>query len=84
MTRCMKMTGRLVEGARDLGIEPLTEPAMNIIALDVPDLDQVRKKLRSRGWVTSLTRNPKAMRLIIMPHLTENAIELFISDLGEC
>jgi len=82
--RCMKMTGRLVEGACDLGIDPLIEPAMNIVALDVPDLDDVRKKLRSRGWVTSLTRNPKAMRLIIMPHLTENTIELFISDLGEC
>jgi len=24
------------------------------------------------------------MRLIIMPHLSEKAIELFISDLGDC
>ncbi len=43
--RCMKMTGRLVEGACDLGIEPLIEPAINIVALDVPDLDEVRKKM---------------------------------------
>ena len=82
--RCMKMTERLVEGARELELEPLIEPVMNIVALDVPDLDEVRKKLRTRGWITSITRNPKAMRLIIMPHLSEKAIELFISDLGDC
>ncbi|MFZ3383681.1 MAG: tyrosine decarboxylase MfnA [Candidatus Methanoperedens sp.] len=82
--RCMKMTVRLVEGACDLGIEPLIEPAINIVTLDVPDLDEVRKKMHRKGWVTSITRNPKAMRLIIMPHLNENTIEMFISDLGGC
>jgi tyrosine decarboxylase/aspartate 1-decarboxylase len=81
---CMNMTDMLVEGSRELGVEPLIEPVMNIVALDLPELDEVRKKLRAKGWVTSLTRNPKAMRLIIMPHLSEKIIELFISDLGEC
>lgn len=82
--RCMKMTRRLVEGAGEFGVEPLIEPVMNIVALDVQDLDEVRKKLRQKGWSTSITRNPRAMRLIIMPHLSEEALELFISDLGEC
>ncbi len=82
--RCMKMTRRLVEGAGEFGVEPLIEPVMNIVALEVPDLDEVRKKLRQKGWSTSITRNPRAMRLIIMPHLREEALELFISDLGEC
>lgn len=82
--RCMKMTDRLVEGTRKLGVEPLIEPVMNIVALDVPGLDEVRKKLRAKGWITSITRNPKAMRLILMPHLGEEIIELFISDLGDC
>ncbi len=82
--RCMKMTRRLVGGAGEFGVEPLIEPVMNIVALDVPDLDEVRKKLRQKGWSTSITRNPRAMRLIIMPHLSEEALELFISDLGEC
>jgi tyrosine decarboxylase/aspartate 1-decarboxylase len=82
--RCMKMTDRLVEGTRELGVEPLIEPVMNIVALDVPELDEVRKKLRAKGWVTSITRNPKAMRLILMPHLSDEIIELFISDLADC
>ncbi len=81
--RCMKMTYRLVDGAKEAGIRPLIDPVMNIVALDVPGLDDVRKKLREKGWFTSITRNPRAMRLIIMPHITEETIELFISDLGE-
>lgn len=82
--RCIKMTERLVEGVGEFGVEPLIEPVMNIVALDVPDLEEVRKKLRGKGWMTSITRTPRAMRLIIMPHLSEEALELFISDFGEC
>lgn len=82
--RCIKMTDMLVSGTRELGIEPLIEPVMNIVALDVPDLEEARKKLRRKGWMTSITRTPRAMKLIIMPHLSEDAILLFISDLREC
>ncbi len=82
--KCMKMTDMLGAGTRKLGVEPLIEPVMNIVALDVPDLDEVRKNLRAKGWVTSMTRNPGAMRLIVMPHLKERSIELFISDLEIC
>jgi tyrosine decarboxylase/aspartate 1-decarboxylase len=82
--KCMKMTDKLIQGTRKLGVEPLIEPLMNIVALDVPDLDEVRKKLRTKGWVTSITRNPRAMRIIIMPHMNEASIELFISDLEKC
>jgi len=81
---CMKMTDMLVAGTRKLGVEPLIEPIMNIVALDVPDLDEVRKKLRAKGWITSITRNPRAMRIIVMPHLKEESIESFISDLEMC
>src|SRR5659263_599741 len=63
---CIKMTDMLVHGTRKLGVEPLIEPVMNIVALDVPRLDEVRKKLRAKGWVTSMTRNPRAMRIIVM------------------
>ncbi len=82
--RCMKMTGRLVEGAKEMGVEPLIDPVMNIVALDVSELDDVRKRLRVKGWITSITRTPRAMRLIIMPHLSEENLEFFISDLEKC
>jgi tyrosine decarboxylase/aspartate 1-decarboxylase len=82
--RCMKMTYRLTDGIKELGIHPLIDPVMNIVAFKLPNLDEVRRKMHARGWFTSVTRNPRAMRLIIMPHLDDEVIELFISDLGEC
>lgn len=82
--RCIKMTGRLITAAQEFGLDPLVEPVMNIVALEVPGLDEVRKKLRAKGWFTSITRAPRAMRLIIMPHLDEEKLEMFISDLREC
>jgi len=84
MDRCMKMTHRLVDEVQEFGIFPLIDPVMNIVALGVTDLDEVRKQLRSRGWFTSITRSPRAMRLVIMPHLTDEALTLFISDLKDC
>jgi len=41
--------GKACGGARELGMEPLIDPVMNIVTLDVPDLDEVRKKLRIRA-----------------------------------
>jgi tyrosine decarboxylase/aspartate 1-decarboxylase len=82
--RCMKMTHRLVDEVRDFGVTPLIDPVMNIVALDVPDMDNVRRKLRARGWFTSITRSPRSMRLVIMPHLSDETLTSFISDLREC
>ena len=84
VNKCMRMTHRLVDEVQEFGIMPLIDPVMNIIALDVRDLDEVRKRLRSRGWFTSITRTPRAMRLVIMPHLTDDAITMFISDMKDC
>ncbi len=82
--RCMNMTHRLVDGVGEFGVQPLIDPVMNIVALDVPHLEEVRKELRVKGWFTSITRSPRAMRLIIMPHLGEETLEMFISDLMAC
>ncbi len=82
--RCMKMTHRLVDEVREFGVEPLIDPVMNIVVLDVPELDAVRKRLKAKGWFTSITRSPHAMRLVIMPHLSDEALKEFISALKVC
>jgi len=80
--QCMELTDMVVAGAREIGIEPLIEPVMNVVALDVPDADLVRKRLRKEfGWQVSITRTPRALRLVLMPHLTTENIELFLHDL---
>ncbi len=84
VSNCMNMTRRLVEEVSEFGLDPLIDPVMNIVALEVPSLEDVRKRLRAKGWFTSITRSPRAMRLVIMPHLSDEALTRFISDLREC
>lgn len=79
---CMQLTKKLVEEARKLGFEPLIEPVMNVVALRVPSPDLVRKQLLEYfGWNVSITRDPRSLRLVLMPHNTDKDIEEFLEDL---
>jgi len=79
---CMRLTQKMVEEARKLGFEPLLEPVMNVVALKTPDPDFVRELLlRKFGWNVSITRNPRSLRLVLMPHNTAQDIEEFLQDL---
>lgn len=79
---CMKLTAKMVEEARKLGFEPLLEPVMNVVTLKTPDPDFVREQLLKKfGWNVSITRNPRSLRLVLMPHNTSQDIEEFLEDL---
>ena len=79
---CMKLTEKMVEEARKLGFEPLLEPIMNVVALKIPDPDFVREQLLKKfGWNVSITRYPRSLRLVLMPHNTVQDIEEFLQDL---
>lgn len=79
---CMDLTRHLVEGARAIGVEPVIEPVMNVVALNVKDAPAVRSALMERGWHVSMTREPRALRLILMPHMTTENLDLFLKDLA--
>ncbi len=79
---CMQLTAKLVKEARKLGFEPLIEPVMNVVALRVPNPDLVREQLLTKfSWNVSITRNPRSLRLVLMPHNTAHDIEEFLQDL---
>ncbi|MDF1557922.1 MAG: tyrosine decarboxylase MfnA [ANME-2 cluster archaeon] len=80
---CMKLTRRVVERAGEFGVEPLIDPVMNVVVLDVGDTVKVRKAMVARGWYTSITRRPLALRLVIMPHMSEKRLEEFLDDLEQ-
>jgi len=81
--RCMELTHELAARAIESGIEPLIDPVTNVLVLDVPDADSVRSVLKTRGWDVSITRDPRALRLVIMPHLTRENLNLFADDLAD-
>ncbi|MEA1984408.1 MAG: tyrosine decarboxylase MfnA [Euryarchaeota archaeon] len=79
---CMNITADFVAGARREGFEPVIKPVMNIVSLVVPEPHRVREVLREEfGWHVSIARNPEALRLVIMPHVTRESMELFLQDL---
>ncbi|MDI6902177.1 MAG: tyrosine decarboxylase MfnA [Methanocellales archaeon] len=81
--RCMRLTKIAEKRARSLDIDPVIKPVLNIIALSVQNLDEVVSKLEKRNWYVSTTIKPKALRLIMMPHITEESLRSFFDDLEE-
>lgn len=82
---CMRLTRMLVSGAKQIGISPVIEPVMNVVALRVPEteVERVTSALVKRRWRVSVTRKPKSLRLIIMPHIDEETIQLFLEELED-
>ena len=79
---CMDLTRHLVAGSRKIGVNPVIKPVMNVVALTVKSPAEVRSELIKLGWHVSMTREPnRALRLILMPHITHENIDLFLEDL---
>jgi tyrosine decarboxylase/aspartate 1-decarboxylase len=58
---------------------------MNVVTLSFPEaeVDRVANALEERRWRVSITRQPKSLRLVIMPHVDEETIKLFLEDLED-
>ncbi len=78
--RCMELTRDVVDEMESLGFEPVIEPVMNVVCFKTDRADEIRDELMRRGWVISTIRNPKAIRLVIMPHVTEEVLSEFIYE----
>ncbi len=78
VAECMKNTRAIVEEMRGLGFEPVIEPVMNVVAFATEKAEKLKEELYRRGWVISTMRNPRAIRFVIMPHVTEEVIKEFV------
>ncbi|WP_406655976.1 tyrosine decarboxylase MfnA [Methanolobus sp. ZRKC2] len=82
--KCMDLTRYLVKKVQEIGIQPFIDPVMNVVTLDVPHPTALRARLsREYNWQVSITQDPKALRLVIMPHLDAEIIDCFVDDLKE-
>ncbi len=81
---CIKNTKFLCDELGKIkGVKLVTEPELNIVGVRVPGLDRTYKELRKKGWKISLDSNTKGLRIVVMPHVTENIIGKFVSDLKD-
>lgn len=83
VSRCMDDTYFLYDKLKRIGLEPALDPVMNIVTFKMDDPVKVRKRLCDRQWYISTTGQPRALRMVVMPHVTESVIEGFIKDLKD-
>ena len=74
-----------MRGTKRLGIFPVIEPVMNVVTLSFyeTEVDRIANVLEERRWRVSVTRKPKALRLVIMPHVDDETIKQFLEDLED-
>lgn len=82
-TRCMELTHFLAEGIEKAGFELITEPELNIVAFrsSILSVDDISQGMVDKGWLPSISAYPKAIRIIIMPHIKKEHLENFLADL---
>lgn len=81
VSQCMENTSLLYEKLEQIGLEPVIKPVMNIATFKLKDAQSVRKRLCETGWYVSTTSKPEALRMVVMPHVTREVVEAFVSDL---
>ncbi|MCS7144498.1 MAG: tyrosine decarboxylase MfnA [Archaeoglobaceae archaeon] len=78
--RCLRNTRILVEEMSSLGFEAVIEPVMNVVAFKTERAEEIKQELYRRRWVISTIRQPRAIRFVVMPHVTEEVIKNFLSE----
>lgn len=83
--RCMELTELLARGIKTTGFRLVTEPQLNIVAFYDDELSvwEISDRLEEKGWAVSISSYPQAIRIIVMPHLKKEHIEMFLHDLGD-
>jgi tyrosine decarboxylase / aspartate 1-decarboxylase len=83
--KCMELTYILAQGVKEAGYNLVTEPQLNIVAFTGKDLTpwQISEMLEGKGWAVSVSSYPQAVRIIIMPHVKLDHINLFLDDLKD-
>ncbi len=79
--RCLENTRYLVKKAEEMGVIPVAKPYMNIVSFGFKDVNAVREEMERFGWALSVSRNPPGLRIVVMPHVTKEMIDDFITDL---
>ncbi|MEM3736830.1 MAG: tyrosine decarboxylase MfnA [Candidatus Bathyarchaeia archaeon] len=80
--RCMRLTQKISEEVMRIeGLGLVLPPTMNIVGIrsKSPDVGMLVRELREMGWAVSSMQD--FMRIVVMPHLTERVVDMFIDAL---
>ncbi len=82
--RCMKVTEVLAKGIQESGFKLIRKPELNLVGFksDEIEIDEICSELEEKGWMVSVSAYPKAIRIVVMPHIKEEHVQEFLKDLS--
>ncbi|HVM44443.1 MAG TPA: tyrosine decarboxylase MfnA [Candidatus Thermoplasmatota archaeon] len=81
---CIRVARHLAAGLRARGFAPVREPTLPIVAFRVDDPVAARQALRARGFLLSLAPLSGGLKVVVMPHVTQEAVDAFLDVLPSC
>lgn len=66
-------------------INLICKPELNLISFntDIKSVDILKQELYECGWRVSVAQRPHVVRLVLMPHVKKEHIDMFLKDLKE-
>ena len=80
----MENTYFLRDSLKEIGYEVIVEPELNIVAFNHPEKspEKLSDDLENiNGWKVSVANCPKAIRIVLMNHVTKTHLKEFLNDL---
>ena len=78
---CMNNTFYLENKIKKIGLNLITKPVTNVIAIKLKNPNKIEKELTKMGWKVNHMKDLSAIRIVLMPHVTRKIIDAFIQDL---
>lgn len=79
---CIRNTKHLQKGIKELGLELVVEPSLNILAFRSGNTKVLAEKLRNCGWFVSYVPRLDCIRIVVMPHVKRKHVDAFLADLS--
>lgn len=79
--RCMEVTRYTEQKIRNMGLDLVVKPVVNVLGVKVQNVQGVIDGLASLGWHVNPVERLSCFRIVVMPHVTKQIIDEFIPDL---
>lgn len=85
---CMDKVEWFVDRIRELGLKLAMHPISPVVCIQFSDertARDIQGKLLDKRWRVSRTANPHGIRVVMMPHIRQESLTMFVADLhGIC
>lgn len=80
---CLDNTRHAVSVLAEHGIHPLVDPPLNIVAVRARAPVRLQEQLAADGWRVNVLPRLRAIRLVMMPHVTRRVLAAFLPTLTD-